>query len=146
MRRLFGPSLALPALALLVLASCSRTPQPDTAEEFVDAMRHAYERKNVDVIMAMTADPDLPPRGNARTERDGAPDRYDRERDRKETEIELARNGMWYRAWKNTKFVSAREHGDHLHVTVTAANVPSEVVLVRQDGALKIHPEPSSFD
>lgn len=146
MRSRSGASLTRLALALFVLASCGRTPRPDTAEEFVDAMRHAYERKNVDAIMALTADPDLPPLGSSRAERRSAADRYDRERDRRETEIELERNGMWYRAWKNTKFVSAREHGDHFHVTVTAMNVSSEVVLVRQDGALKIHPEPSSFD
>jgi hypothetical protein len=146
MIKLRGSSLTLLAIALIGFASCGRTPRPDTPQAFVDAMRHAYERKNVDVIMALTADPTLPPFGNARSRRNSGDERYDRERDRKETEIELQRNGMWYRAGKNTRFVSSREHGDHLHVTVTAMNVPTEVVLVRQDGVLKIHPEPGSFD
>lgn len=107
------------------------------------AMRKAYERKDVDTIMALTADPALPPKGNAAPPADPP---YDRERDREETEQELERGGMWYRAWTATTFVSSREHGDHIHVTVSAAGNPTEIVLVRQDGALKIHPEPSTFD
>ena len=142
MRRGFALLVPLLAVALLVVAACGGTPKSDTPEEFVAAMRKAYERKDVDAIMALTADPSLPPKGAGPP----AEEKYDRERDREDTEIEMKRNGMWYRAWKSTTFESAREHGDHVHVTVAVANTRSEVVLVRQDGVLKIHPEPSSFD
>jgi len=138
------------ALSLLVLlppglASCSAGAKPDTPEQFVEAMRKAYVREDVDTILALTADPALPPKGTV-SERTDPGDVYDRDRDREELKIELRQKGMWYRAWCETKFVSAREHGDHFHVSVTAANVPTEVLLVRQDGILKVHPRPSSFD
>ncbi|MBI2212877.1 MAG: hypothetical protein HYU52_04460 [Acidobacteria bacterium] len=142
MRRVLRSVLPIIVSLLLVVPSCGRATKPETPEELVVAMRKAYERKDADAIMALTADPAILPKGAMKRQQE----RYDRERDRDELEVELKRNGMWYRAWKDAKFVSAREHGDHVHVTVETTNVPTEIVLVRQDGFLKIHPAPGSFD
>lgn len=144
MRARFAVVLSFLVVPLLGAMSCSPSARPDTPEQFVKAMRKAYQREDVDTIMALTADPTLPPKGALSESSDGAG--YDRGKDRAELKRELEQKGMWYRAWCDTKFVSAREHGDHFHVTVTAASVPTEVVLVRQDGVIKIHPSPSSFD
>jgi hypothetical protein len=145
MRTRVAVVLSLLLLSLLEVASCSPGAKPDTPEQFVEAMRKAYLREDVDTILALTADPALPPKGTISGPVDPG-DAYDRDRDREELKLELRRKGMWYRAWCETKFVSAREHGDHVHVSVTAANVPTEVLLVRQDGVLKIHPRPGRFD
>lgn len=145
MRTRIAAVLSLLLFSPFVVASCSPGAKPDTPEQFVEAMRKAYQREDVDAILALTADPALPPKGAISGPVDPG-DVYDRDRDREELKLELRRKGMWYRAWCETKFVSAREHGNHIHVSVTAANVPTEVLLVRQDGGLRIHPRPGSFD
>lgn len=122
------------------VAGCA--PRPTTPEACISAYSDAYRTKSVRTILALTADPDRPPRREG-SERRG---KWDPAAFKAETETELKDEGMWYRAWCATRFVSSREHEGHLHVTVDVVNARSEVVLVRQDGYLKVHPAPGSID
>lgn len=127
-------------LAALTFAAC--TPHPDNPEDFIAAMRRAYERKNADTVMALTADVKTLHGANIPAEFREEIEQYSRDKEREDLESEFERGGMWARAWSSTRYVSSREHGDHIHVKVEVDRVPSEVVLVRQDGSLKLHPHP----
>ena len=37
-------------------------------------------------------------------------------------------------------------HGDHIHVAVTTSDVPDELILVKEDGALLLAPDPRKFE
>lgn len=124
------------------------SPRPSTPEACISAYSDAYRTKSARKILALTADPDRLPRKEGKGGKDAGEKReqWDPEAFRAETEKELKDEGMWYRAWCGTRFVSSREHDGHLHVTVDVVNARSEVVLVRQDGVLKVHPAPGSLD
>jgi hypothetical protein len=128
-----------------VSAACHPTPRSDSADPFIEAMRDAYQRKDVDAVMALTADPDRLANSGIRSDLRQQIKDYNRDQDRAALEREFERGGMWPRAWSGTKFVSSREHADHIHVAVKVQNAASEVVLVRQDGSLKLHPRPGFF-
>jgi hypothetical protein len=130
-------------LLVLVSAACNRTPQTDTPEEFIAAMRDAYQSKDADDVMELTVDLKLLYGANVPAEFREELEQYNRDREREDLEREFERGGMWARAWSGTRYVSSREHGDHIHVKVEVERVPSEVVLVRQGDSLKLHPRPS---
>ncbi len=132
------------AAALLVAAGSGPgcAPRPSTPEECISAFSDAYRTKSVRKILALSADPDRTPRREGNEMRE----KWDPAAYQAEIEKELEEGGMWYRAWCGTRFVSSREHAGHFHVTVSVVDARSEVVLVSQDGHLKVHPIPGSID
>jgi hypothetical protein len=137
-------SIALTRISLLlvVVALPACTPKPVDPEDFIAAMRHAYERKDAETVLALTADIKTLHGAKIPAEFREEFEQYSRDKEREDLESEFERGGMWARAWSSTRYVSSREHGDHIHVKVEVDRVPSEVVLVRQDGSLKLHPHP----
>ncbi|MHB0968918.1 MAG: hypothetical protein ACYC7A_02175 [Thermoanaerobaculia bacterium] len=135
-------SLRRISLLLVALSCAACTPRPDAPEDFIAAMRHAYERKDAETVTALTADIKTLHGVKIPAEFREELEQYSRDKEREDLESEFERGGMWARAWSSTRYVSSREHGDHIHVTVDVDRARSEVVLVRQDGSLKLHPRP----
>ena len=129
---------------LIGALACSSNHEARTAREFVEKYSMAWKKGDVDAILAMRSraklvDIDLKPNMKKAFEEASAAD------DRDEIEQSVKRHDFAYTTWSNTEYVSEQEHEDHVHVSVLVAGTPSSIVLVREDGFLKIHPRPSSF-
>lgn len=130
----------------LLLSGCGVKTDCTTAEQFIKSYARAYQDGDIQAILKMRApigllekmdiDPAL-----KREIRD-----YNAEKEKEELAQSLERDDMWTRAWKNTAYLSEKDHGDHIHVNVSVQGVPSAVVLVRDGKFLRIHPRPSWFD
>ncbi|MCC7538240.1 MAG: hypothetical protein IT379_18590 [Deltaproteobacteria bacterium] len=95
-----------------------------TARAFVEAYASAWSRGDVSTILRMEM-PDAHTSEGVR---------------RSETEREIARRGLGYRISTGMRYASERDHGDHVHVVVRVAGVPSDdMVLVRDGGALRLY-------
>lgn len=142
----------LPALNLLLLllapSACRRVPDPiTTPQEFVRRYAAAYRAKDVEAICAMWADlRELEERAAIARPRREAIDRRAVELQRAALEHGLATDRLLYRSWGTAKYIGHDTRDDHIRVTVEVMGVRSEVVLVWQDGTLRVHPQPSWFD
>jgi hypothetical protein len=134
----FVPLLLIGALA------CSSHHEARTAREFVQEYSNAWKTGDVDAVLAMRSVNKRPDPGlNQDTTR------ASREAllvdEKKEVEQSVKRRDFSYISWSNTEYVSEQEHTDHVHVSVSVAGALSSIVLVREEGVLKIHPNPGSF-
>jgi hypothetical protein len=134
MKRLSIAVLATAIVALTVstlISGCTKLkPEPKTAKEFVEMLSNAYKNGDAETIVMLTV--------NADSVADSLR--------LKEAENDLKSRGFGYVAWTHTKYKSEREDGNHIHVDVEVANVPTSIVLVLEQGVLKIHPYPSTFE
>jgi len=132
----------------LAAAACGGPPAPRTPEEFIEVYRQAYRDKDVDTIMALQYDPDYAAKAGVSEALAKSIGAYNLAEDRERIEREIATKSQWALAWETTTYVSDRPHGDHIHVTVKARDLPPMelVVLVRDGETLKIHPRPSAID
>lgn len=126
------------------ILACSSNHEARTAQEFVTKYSNAWKSGDVDAILAMRSrkplvDVDLKPEMKKELEKASLADEKD------EIEESIARHDFGYTSWSNTEYVSEQDHQDHVHVSVSVAGVPSSIVLVREEGVLKIHPNPSVF-
>jgi predicted component of type VI protein secretion system len=131
-------------LLLSGIVACSSNPEARTAREFVEQYSKAWKNGDVDAILAMRLrkpiiDIDLKPHMKKELEEASLADEKD------EIGQSIERRDFAYTAWSNTEYVSDQDHQDHIHVSVSVAGAPSSIVLVREEGVLKIHPNPSIF-
>jgi hypothetical protein len=142
--------LVLPA-ALLALGgsfACRRERGPiATPQEFVRRYAAAYRAKDVDAICSMWADlRELEERAGLNRSFREAVDRRAVELQRAALEHGLATDRLLYRSWGEARYVSHEEYDDHIRVTVETMGTRAELVLVRQDGTLRVHPQPNWFE
>jgi hypothetical protein len=141
---------AIPVLLLLLvgLTAYSRDRGPiTTPQEFVRRYSSAHRAHDVRKICSMWADlRELEGRaGIQRAQRDV----FDRRAyflQRRALEHGLATDRLLYRAWDQTRYLSHQDHGEYLRVQVETMQARAEVVLVWQDGTLRLHPVPSWFE
>lgn len=147
-RLLFGSACVGGVALLWFVFQSTRSAQrrAETPQEFVEKSAAAYRAKDVDAVLALTATPKILEEAGVSEEIREAVASYRAEEHRKEVAQEFQRGGLFYDAWCRTRFAEAREHGGHIHVTVSIEGARSELVLVREGGLLKIHPFPSLFD
>lgn len=134
------------ACLMLAPAGCRRTAEPiTTPQAFVQACARAHRDGDVDAIRALSADlRELEDRGVSHEARLA----LDHEADsllRGALEHGLAEGRGPYRSWARAEYVDHVDHGDHLHVTVSTMGARAGIVLVWQDGTLRLHPQPSWF-
>lgn len=130
-------------LLLTGILACSSNRDARTAREFVQQYCKAWKSGDVETILAMRwrakpVDPDSIS-GPIR-----APHAASIADETLEVQRSVKRKDFSYTSWSNTEFVWEQEHDDHVHVSVLVAGAPSSIVLVRVEGVLKIHPNPSS--
>lgn len=133
-------------LALAGSVGCSRRGDVDTAREFIVAYVEAFRREDVETILRMRSRRQVIDEADVGKELKDEVKALSVEEERKELESDLRRRGMVSQAWRRTKYVREKDHGDHVHVDVAVDGVPTSVVLVREEGVLRIHPHPSRFD
>ena len=120
---------------MVLLFGCSVKTNVNSAKEFVENYSKAYQYKDAKAIFAMQAKPDAvegvtPPSVEEQVA---------------EIKKELDEGGMWVESWSKTKYVSEDKRDGYIIVKVRIKMIPSEIVLVEQGGALRLHPEPSKF-
>jgi hypothetical protein len=143
--RLMMLSLGLSSLLLLGLPGCTSNHEARTPQEFIERYSKAWEQGDVDAILSMQKRKDLSP-GDVSAEMKQSLERAASEEEKEEIGKAIRQKGLAYIAWTHTEFVSEHSHDDHIHVTVRVDYAVSEVILVREDGLLKIHPNPGSFE
>ena len=147
--RIVGLIVTLVLLAVIVfgfIAVRNSRSRAKTPREFVEKYSDAFKRKSAGDVLKLTADP-----RNHLIE--GIPDelkkailKYNAEKDREELKKQFKEEDMFYRAWCMTSFYEERPHGDHIHVTVDVQGAKADIILVSEEGYLKIHPFPGIFD
>lgn len=147
--RIVGLIATLVLLAVMVfgfIAVRNGRSRAKTPREFVEKYSDAFKRKSAGDVLKLTADP----RAGLL---EGIPEdlkkeilRYSAEKDREELKKQFEEEDMFYRAWCMTSFYEERPHGDHIHVTVDVQGAKADIILVTEDGYLKIHPFPGIFD
>lgn len=119
--------------------------QAVSASEFVEKYSAAYRRKDIGTVMKMTADPKIMDLASIDENLRKAIMSYNLETERDRLKEEFKQENMFYQAWCETQFDRAVEHSDHIHVSVKIRSAGADIVLVKEDGYLKIHPFPSVF-
>ncbi len=133
-------------LLLGMAAGCSGAdPKIGTAKDFIGAYAEAWRGKNVERILAMSMWVGFADSAQTDPLEKAAIDSAADADERTELEDDLTREGLGYQMWTNTAYESETDHGDHIHVKVTVDQARTDIVLVRDGGTLKIHPNPSSF-
>ena len=123
---------------------CRSKPEPKSPEEFIGLYSKAWQDEDVDVILSLQLQPDDADRAADPAVRKRVEDST-RTIERAAIEESIKRHDFAFTAWTKTTFERARDDGDHIHVDVRIDGAHSEVVLVRNNGLLKIHPNPSRF-
>lgn len=131
---------------MLAPAGCRRTAERiTTPQEFVQACARAHREEDIDAIRSLSADlRELEDRGVSHEDRLV----LDHQADsllRGALKHGLAEGRSLYRSWSRAEYVEHVDHGDHIHVTIATMGARAGIVLVRQDGALRLHPQPSWF-
>ncbi|MFH0990700.1 MAG: hypothetical protein V1799_11865 [bacterium] len=140
--RYVSPSFWLLAIALW---SCSNKTDTTTAQEFIDLYVKAYKSENVEAILAMQASLETLKKTPITPKLKEQLENYSIEKERERIQKDLERKGLGYIMGTNTRYESEKDHDDHIHVRVKVDIAYSEIVLVRENGLLKIHPWPSSY-
>jgi len=131
-------------LLVIGFLGCSSNHEARTPREFIEKYSDAWQREDVDTILNMRVRkkyPDLEIKPDLRK----TIEEYWLGHEKEEIEQSIKRRDFSYTAWTKTTYVSEREHDDHIHVDVQIEGARSAVVLVRDGGLLKIHPNPSLF-
>jgi hypothetical protein len=144
-RRSHGKDLAV-WLVLAGSLGCSPRGDVDTASDFIEVYVEAFRREDVETILRMRSRHYVIDDADVEQELKDEVKAQLHAKEREELEFDLRRRGMISQAWRRTRYVREEDHGDHIHVDVAIDGIPTSVVLVREGGALRIHPRPSSFD
>ncbi len=131
-------------LLVTILSACGSKPEARTPEDFIRLYSAAWANEDVDAIFELRARqdnkmPDPDPSARRAFEDSARASEIDAIRS------SVQRRDLEYVAWTRTTFDGARDHGDHVHVAVRIDAARSEVVLVRNEGLLRIYPNPSLF-
>ena len=133
------------AAALLNTSQCSK-PAPKTPKDFIEQYSAAWESGNVDKIMSLKQGNQVLAGAKMDESLKEQIKNYNQDQDREEIKNDIKAKAMSWQMWSNTKYVSEKDHKDHIHVDVKVRGYPSSVVLVRQpDGTLKISEFPSMY-
>ena len=123
---------------------CRSKPEARTPQEFIEMYSKAWQNADPETILDLRV-----PRAATDLDMNSARMKAFEDScntaDRDAIEQSIKRRDFEYTAWSRTTFEGARDHGDHVHVDVRTDAARSEVVLVRREGLLKIHPNPSQF-
>jgi hypothetical protein len=117
---------------MLLIISCggSNNPSAKTAQEFVQKYSQAYKDENVGTIAKMTV-----------------PDKDQTEELFKdETKKDIKSKGFGYTAWTRTRYLSEEDRGKYIRVNVEIRGARSSIVLVKQEGLLKLVLNPSDYE
>ena len=133
------------AFALLNTSQCAK-PKPKTAKDFIEQYSAAWESGNVDKIMSLKEGNQVLAGASIDENLKEQIKNYNQDKDREGIKDDIKAKAMSWQMWSNTKYVSEKDHKDHIHVDVKVRGYPSSVVLVRQpDGTLKISEFPSMY-
>jgi ABC-type branched-subunit amino acid transport system substrate-binding protein len=123
---------------------CRSKPEARTPQEFIEMYSKAWRNADPETILELRV-----PRAATDLDMNSARKKAFEDScnaaDRDAIEQSIKRRDFEYTAWSRTTFEGARDHGDHVHVNVRIDAARSEVVLVRNEGVLRIHPNPSQF-
>jgi hypothetical protein len=131
-------------LFLAGFLACSSHRDARSAQEFVERYSEAWRSEDVDAILAMRSR-GKPVNSWLRQDTLHSSQESSISEENQDIEHSVRHKDFSYVSWSSTEYVSEQDHQDHLHVSVRVAGVPSSIVLVREEGMLKIHPNPSSF-
>jgi hypothetical protein len=138
------PLMVLAAM-LLNLSQCSK-PKPKTAKDFIEQYSAAWESGDLDKIMSMKEGNQVLANAKMDDKMKAQIQSYNQDQDRERIKDDINAKAMSWQMWSNTKYVSEKDHQDHIHVDVKVRGFNSSVVLVKQpDGALKISEFPSMY-
>jgi hypothetical protein len=132
--------------ALLLLVSCGQQHEARTAREFVERYTKAWQREDVDAIVAMKYDLKKFDIARIPQGKEGLLTDYTFGKEKAEVEADIRARGFVYRLSTDLTYVSEQDHGDHIHVRVAQGAARSDIVLVRDGEALKMFPYPSWFE
>lgn len=147
--RTVGLIVSLVLLAVIVfgfIAVRNGRSRAKTPREFVEKYSDAFKRKSAGDVLKLTADPRIHLLEGIPQDLKKAILKYNAEKDRENLKKQFKEEDMFYRAWCVTSFYKERPHGDHIHVTVDVQGAKAEIILVSEDGYLKVHPFPGIFD
>jgi len=131
--------------ALINISQCIK-PKPKTPKDFIEQYSAAWEFGKIDRIMSMKEGNPVLAGANIDEGLKEQIKNYSRDRERERITKEIKTRGMSYKMWRNTRYVSEKDHQDHIHVDVKVSGYNSSVVLVRQpDQTLKISEFPSMY-
>ena len=123
---------------------CRSKPEARTPQEFIEMYSKAWQDEDADAIMELRV-PQSPVNPGTESAARITLDDSLKSAERDAIVQSIKRHDFTYTAWSRTTFEGARDHGDHVHVDVRIDAARSEVVLVRNEGLLRIHPNPSQF-
>jgi len=118
-------------LCIMIAMSCGflGDPAAKTAQEFVQKYSQAYKDESVGNIAKMTVF------GKGQTE-DAFKD---------DVKNDIKSRGFGYVAWTNTRYVSEEDHDKYIRVNIEIKGARSSVVLLKQEGLLKLVLNPSDY-
>ena len=117
----------------------------DIRTKFLKEIPEAFQNEDVDAIIKMYAHVNLLDKSDINPEIKIVGKENTEEEEKEELEKDIQSKGLLYSMGSNTEYVSELDHGDHIHVKVKVDNAFSEVVLVQENGILKMHPHPGWF-
>jgi hypothetical protein len=127
----------------IVLASCGSDRRPQSAKEFVERFSAAWKSEDVDAILSMQYDLKKFDKTKIPLGKELQALEFIQEDKRARVAKDIAEKGFGYRAGSELEYVSEQEHGDHIHVRVTVGAARTDIVLLRDEGSLKMFPFPS---
>lgn len=132
------------ALAGVFFIQCASKP-PQNAKEFIEQLSAAYRKGDVGRIMSLEeSNPVLDQTKINEGLKEKIKD-FNTDKRRQELETDIQAKGMGYKMWTNSRYLSEKDHKDHIHVEVKVLNARSAVVLVRTPEGLKISLYPSLY-
>ena len=137
--------LMILGMLVFLLSGCGVSPDVGTAKEFIPNYSAAFAAGDIETVMKMWSfsspidllkmDPSL--KAGIKEQR--------AEEMKAELESSMKNKDLWYKAWKNTKYVSEKDCGSFIIVKVKVPPSYSDVVLIKENGFLRMHPNPSFF-
>ena len=137
--------LSAAAVVLLFIQGCGVNSNVTTAKDFISNFSKAYASGDVDKVMKMWSFINPVDFLKIDEKYRASTVKYSVEEMRADVEKNLKEKNIWYEAWKNTTYFSEEDRGQFIFVTVKVLNTYTNIVLIKENGYLRMHPDPNFF-